>query len=158
VFLTVLHRRFSGGSDRAADRWREDYRIDGVENLDLHHLYRAMARLGKELAEDQQHGATPFAPRCLKDVEEELFARRRNLFSTLAFSPSANPARFSIPQSREPRRSRSAFFAQALSRPSCCRSLSRRRSQSALSSGCATPRGGAMEARTFLDSLTKSLG
>ena len=33
---------------------------------------------------DQQHGATPFAPRCLKDVvEEELFARRRDLFSTL---------------------------------------------------------------------------
>ena len=42
VFLTVLHRLFSGGSDRAADRWREDYRIDGVEDLDLHHLYRAI--------------------------------------------------------------------------------------------------------------------
>ena len=24
VFLTVLHRLFSGGSDRAADRWRQD--------------------------------------------------------------------------------------------------------------------------------------
>ena len=84
VFLTVLHRLFAGGSDRAADRWREDYRIEGVEGLDLHHLYRAMAWLGEELAEDQQDGATPFAPRCLKDVvEEELFARRRDLFSTL---------------------------------------------------------------------------
>jgi hypothetical protein len=84
VFLTVLHRLFAGGSDRAADRWREDYRIDGIEGLDLHHLYRAMAWLGEELAEDQQDGATPFAPRCLKDVvEEELFARRRDLFSTL---------------------------------------------------------------------------
>ena len=84
VFLTVLHRLFCGGSDRAADRWREDYRIDGVESLDLHHLYRAMAWLGEELAEDQQDGATPFAPRCLKDVvEENLFARRRDLFSTL---------------------------------------------------------------------------
>jgi hypothetical protein len=51
VFLTVLHRLFSGGSDRAADPWREDYRIDGVEDLDLHHLYRAMAWLGEELAE-----------------------------------------------------------------------------------------------------------
>ena len=40
VFLTVLHRLFAGGSDRAADRWREDYRIQGVEGLDLHHLYR----------------------------------------------------------------------------------------------------------------------
>ena len=43
TFLTVLHRLFCGGSDRAADRWREDYRIDGVEDLELHHLYRAMA-------------------------------------------------------------------------------------------------------------------
>src|SRR5271166_6458107 len=84
VFLTVLHRLFGGGSDRAADRWREDYRIEGVEGLELHHLYRAMAWLGEELAEDQQDGATSFAPRCLKDVvEEELFARRRDLFSTL---------------------------------------------------------------------------
>ncbi len=43
-----------------------------------------MAWLGEELAEDPQDGATSFAPRCLKDVvEEELFARRRDLFSTL---------------------------------------------------------------------------
>ena len=84
VFLTVLHRLFAGGSDRAADRWREDYTIDGVEDLDLHHLYRAMAWLGEEQEEDQQDAATPFAPRCQKDVvEEELFARRRDLFSKL---------------------------------------------------------------------------
>ncbi len=84
VFLTVLHRLFAGGSDRAADRWREDYAIDGVDDLDLHHLYRAMAWLGEEQGEDQQDGATPFAPRCQKDVvEEELFARRRDLFSKL---------------------------------------------------------------------------
>jgi transposase len=84
LFLTVLHRLFSGGSDRAADRWRQDYRIDGVEALELHHLYRAMAWLGEELAADQQDGATPFSPRCLKDVlEEELFRRRRDLFTTL---------------------------------------------------------------------------
>ena len=42
VFLTVLHRLFVSGSDRAADRWREDYRIAGIDGLDLHHLYRAM--------------------------------------------------------------------------------------------------------------------
>jgi hypothetical protein len=35
VFLTVLHRLFCGGSDRAADRWRDDYRIGGVQGLDL---------------------------------------------------------------------------------------------------------------------------
>jgi hypothetical protein len=84
VFLTVLHRLFSGGSDRAADRWREDYAIDGSEELELHHLYRAMAWLGEKLPAEQQEGATPFAPRCLKDaLEEELFARRRDLFSRL---------------------------------------------------------------------------
>ena len=33
VFLTVLHRLFMSGSDRAADRWREDYAIAGVAGL-----------------------------------------------------------------------------------------------------------------------------
>jgi hypothetical protein len=84
AFLTVLHRLFCGGSDRAADRWREDYRIDDVDGLELHHLYRAMAWLGEELPEDEPDGATPFAPRCAKDVlEEELFACRRDLLTTL---------------------------------------------------------------------------
>ena len=84
VFLTVLHRLFVSGSDRAADRWREDYAIAGVEGLDLHHLYRAMAWLGEELPEKEQDGRTPFAPRCLKDVaEERLFAHRRDLLTRL---------------------------------------------------------------------------
>src|SRR5271166_5957660 len=63
AFLTVLHRLFGGGSDRAADRWRQDYRIEGVEGLELHHLYRAMAWLGEEPPETEQDGATPFALR-----------------------------------------------------------------------------------------------
>jgi Transposase DDE domain len=84
VFLTVLHRLFVSGSDRAADRWREDYRIAGVAELDLHHLYRAMAWLGEELPAKEQDGRTPFAPRCRKDVvEERLFAHRRDLFTRL---------------------------------------------------------------------------
>ncbi len=84
VFLTVLHRLFGGGSDRAADRWREDYAIAGIEGLDLHHLYRAMAWLGEELPAKEQDGRTPFAPRCLKDVvEERLFEHRRDLLSSL---------------------------------------------------------------------------
>ena len=49
VFLTVLHRLFAPGSDRAADKWRADYQIDGCELLQLYHLYRAMAWLGEEL-------------------------------------------------------------------------------------------------------------
>jgi hypothetical protein len=84
VFLTVLHRLFVSGSDRAADRWREDYAIAGVAGLDLHHLYRAMAWLGEELPAKEQDGRTPFAPRCVKDViEERLFAHRRDLFTKL---------------------------------------------------------------------------
>jgi hypothetical protein len=84
VFLTVLHRLFVSGSDRAADRWREDYTIASVAGLDLHHLYRAMAWLGEELSEQEQDGRTPFAPRCLKDmVEERLFAHRRDLLTRL---------------------------------------------------------------------------
>src|SRR6202011_4818130 len=80
VFLTVLHRLFVSGSDRAADRWREDYAVAGVEGLDLHHLYRSMPWLGEELPAEEQDGRTPFAPRCLKDlVEERLFAHRCDL-------------------------------------------------------------------------------
>ena len=84
VFLTVLHRLMGGGSDLAADRWREDYRIAGSDGVELHHLYRAMAWLGEELPADQQDGRTPFAPRCTKDlIEERLFAHRRDLFTRL---------------------------------------------------------------------------
>ena len=84
IFLTVLHRLMGGGSDLAAVRWREDYRIAGVEALELHHLYRAMAWLGEALPAAQQGGRTPHAPRCTKDlVEERLFSHRRDLFSRL---------------------------------------------------------------------------
>jgi hypothetical protein len=84
IFLTVLHRLFAPGSDRAAETWRDDDQIDGCESLQLHHLYRAMGWLGEELADDRQAGRTPFAPRCTKDrIEEGLFAHRRDLFSSL---------------------------------------------------------------------------
>ena len=83
VFLTVLHRLFVSGSDRAAEKWRADYRIEGTEALQLHHLYRAMAWLGEPLAD--QAGASELTPRCRKDlVEEGLFARRRDLFAELS--------------------------------------------------------------------------
>jgi hypothetical protein len=84
IFLTVLHRLFASGSDRAADKWRQDYRIEGCDSLQLHHLYRAMAWLGEELPHDQQAGKTPFAPRCIKDrIEEGVFDHRRDLFTDL---------------------------------------------------------------------------
>ena len=84
LFATVLHRLVHPGSDRAAMRWMDDYRIPGAQNLDLQHFYRAMAWLGTPLPENEQDGASPFSPRCIKDlIEEELFARRRNLLSGL---------------------------------------------------------------------------
>ena len=84
-FLTVLHRLMVSGSDRAADAWREDYRIEGTEELALHHLYRTMGWLGEEFPVAEQPGRTPFAPRCVKDVvEERLFEARRELFSELS--------------------------------------------------------------------------
>jgi transposase len=84
-FLTVLHRLIVSGSDRSADAWREDYRIEGTDDLALHHLYRAMGWLGEELPDAEQTDRTPFAPRCLKDVvEERLFEARRDLFSELS--------------------------------------------------------------------------
>ena len=84
VFLTVLHRLMVSGSDRAAEQWKHDYSIAGVDALALHQLYRAMAWLGDPLPEPEQNGATPFVARTTKDlIEEALFARRRDLFSHL---------------------------------------------------------------------------
>jgi transposase len=82
VFLTVLHRLMVSGSDRYCEKWRRDYVIRGTEGLSLHQLYRAMAFLGEEVVE--QADATPFSPRCTKDVvEEHLFHGQRHLFQGL---------------------------------------------------------------------------
>lgn len=70
VYLTVLHRLFMSGSDRAAERWRRDVVVPGAEGLELHHLYRAMRWLGE--AKEQ--------------VEEALFAWRRDLFAELSLA------------------------------------------------------------------------
>jgi len=85
LFLTVLHRLFVSGSDRSCQLvWKQDHEIPGTETIALHQIYRAMAWLGETLPEDHQEGATPFSPRCTKDVfEEALFDRRRDLFSDL---------------------------------------------------------------------------
>lgn len=85
IYLTVLHRLSVSGSDRAAEKWQEGYRIEGIEGLDLHHLYRAMGWLGEGLPEGQQQGATPYASRCTKDeIEEGIYQRRRGLFEDLS--------------------------------------------------------------------------
>ena len=86
VFMTTLHRLMDPGSDRAAEKWRRDYKLPaGAQELDLHQLYRAMAWLGEPLPDDHQDGKTPFAPRCVKDlIEEDLFARWRDLFTEVS--------------------------------------------------------------------------
>lgn len=79
IYLTVLHRLFATGSDRAAERWRENYLIPGTEGLELHHLYRAMAFLGDPI---EQLEKPTGAVRCTKDlIEESLFDSRRDLFT-----------------------------------------------------------------------------
>ena len=82
VFVAVLHRLFVSGSDRACEKWMADYAIPGSDGLQLHHFYRAMAWLGEETAPIADG---ELAPRCIKDViEEQLFERRRDLFSELS--------------------------------------------------------------------------
>ena len=64
LFLTALHRLFASGSDRAAEAWKEDYAIPGAEELDLQHLYRAMAWLGEDLTDTtESQDLHPAAPR-----------------------------------------------------------------------------------------------
>jgi hypothetical protein len=83
IFLTVLHRLFDPGSDRAAEVWRERYKIEGAEKLRLHQLYRTMAWLGEPLG-DRKGERAGLVPRCTKDlIEEWLFDLRRDLFSKL---------------------------------------------------------------------------
>jgi len=40
VFASVLHRLFVSGSDRSCEKWMADYRIAGIDELQLHHFYR----------------------------------------------------------------------------------------------------------------------
>ena len=68
VFASVLHRLFEAGSDRQAVRWLANTSVPGAEEIELHHLYRAMKWLGKE--KDQ--------------VEEALFRFHRDLFTELS--------------------------------------------------------------------------
>jgi len=83
VFLTVLHRLFAPGSDRAAEKWKEDYAIAGTQALALHQIYRAMAWLGEPL--EASADAQALSLRTRKDlIEEAVFDHRRDLFSEIA--------------------------------------------------------------------------
>jgi transposase len=81
IFLTVLHRLLDPGSDRAAERWKEDFHIPGTTDIELHHLYRAMGWLG-EMSIQLGHDAHTLRSR--KDlIEEELFMANHDLFNEL---------------------------------------------------------------------------
>ena len=82
IFITVLHRLMISGSDRNCDYWRQNYKIQGSEELSLHHFYRAMCFLGEETSNQTKAG--PFTARRSKDIiEEELFFSSRDIFSSL---------------------------------------------------------------------------
>jgi len=67
IFSTVLHRLFESGSDRQGLQFFRGVGVPGSDELELHHLYRAMHWLGEN-----------------KDVvEERLFAAHRDLFTQL---------------------------------------------------------------------------
>ncbi len=84
IFMTVLHRIMVAGSDRAAEQWCRRYAIDGIDELELHHLYRAMGWLGESLPQKDQDKDVELSARCCKDeIEERLFAQRRDLFTGL---------------------------------------------------------------------------
>jgi transposase len=86
AFLTVLHRLMDPGSDRAAEKWKKDFRIEGAEEIELHQLYRAMGWLGEEISMPSSRGKAAWSGRrTTKDrIEELLFARRRDLFTSLS--------------------------------------------------------------------------
>ena len=67
IFSTVIHRLFESGSDRQGMRFLRDVDVPGSDDLELHHLYRAMRWLGENKDE----------------VEKRLFAAHRDLFTQL---------------------------------------------------------------------------
>ncbi len=80
IYHTVMHRLFESGSDRSSLLWRKDFQLPGTEDIELHHLYRAMGFLGEP--HSNQENRTKFAFRCNKDeIEELIFDRRRDLFT-----------------------------------------------------------------------------
>jgi transposase len=106
VFLSVLHRVCCGGSDRHSHQWKGDYEIAGVNQLSLHHSYRAMAWLGQAKPQKEpaaaakkkkptgavaaeskaaRRPAPSYRWQGLKDkIEKSLWVERQDLFSQLS--------------------------------------------------------------------------
>lgn len=58
VFITVLHRLFAPGSDRAAEQWCRRYELGDISRIDLQHFYRTMGWLGEPLPSSEQLAAS----------------------------------------------------------------------------------------------------
>jgi hypothetical protein len=83
IFVAVLQRLFCSGSDRWGEQWIRHYAINGIEDIQLHHFYRAMGWLGGMSFSAADHWT--HTPRRIKDdIEEQLFSLRRTLFSDLS--------------------------------------------------------------------------
>ena len=84
IFLTTLHRLFASGSDRAAEKWKEDYSIPGAEGIELHQLYLSMAWLGETKEVGISKGRNKSEQHIKERIEYLMFERNRDLFSSLA--------------------------------------------------------------------------
>jgi hypothetical protein len=71
VNAIVLLRVVESDSDQGCEYWRDDYCVDGIKQVDLHDLCRAMAWLGEELAALDQADRTLVPPSHIKDVIEK---------------------------------------------------------------------------------------
>jgi hypothetical protein len=87
IFVTVLHRLFAPGSDRAAEHWVQRYRVSGHPDLQLQHLYRAIAWLGETIESPREltsKGPPILTQRIKDEIEVALYNARRDLFSEMA--------------------------------------------------------------------------
>ncbi len=84
IFLTVLHRLFAPGSDRAAEKWKQDFSVSRTEDIELHQLYRAMGWIGESIDIGISKETKSYQQFTKDRIEYLLFARNRDLFSTLA--------------------------------------------------------------------------
>jgi len=83
IFLTVLHRLLAPGSDRAAEKWKQDFSVSRTEDIELHQLYRAMGWIGESIDTGISKKSKSYQQFTKDSIEYLLFARNRDLFSTL---------------------------------------------------------------------------
>jgi hypothetical protein len=93
-FSRSHQRLVNPDSDRAGIKWLETNQFNGSDDIQLHHLYRAMKWIGEFQDEeagcltsevnDTKSAKRASCVRCNKDLlEEEIFSKRRDLFTQL---------------------------------------------------------------------------